>query len=421
MVKTRWYLLVLLIFLLVGIIANIFFYIELSLVITLLMLVGWIVFSWYFLARMKYLGEFRSPHNRSFPIMGSLVFGVLQWYFGHFTILFGENILQMFNVPIVYISGWGLLLASPYLLYGTIVLSKCFSKYDWVYIGRRPVSARKFGLASCFLVGLLETFCTFSLYPAIFAYLDILPLLLGIDIVYTVIRHGIFGRRRSAVMSLGPRPIERPASLDEKPIPVPRPPRRPKPAPKPQARPRLARQQKPSRLPKPQAKPRSTRQQKQSRPPKPQAKPAPARAQAPTRPVKPLHVSPSRGIRVTVPATNPQKKSQMQPSQRPNVAKYEQLRPKASVLSIEDFKCIFCFQITELPADKQRGIVICPHCRHPAHADEFKDWTRNSKLCSRCNSPLSDKFRHKPTIVPASEYIAAMQYFMDKAKKQHSK
>ncbi|HME51155.1 MAG TPA: hypothetical protein VKM55_02970 [Candidatus Lokiarchaeia archaeon] len=402
MVKTRWYLLVLLFFLLVGIIADMFFHVELSLVITSLMLVGWIVFTWYFLARVKYMKEFRSPHNSSFPILGSLVFGLFHWFYGHFTTLFGVNLLQLHNIQNVYISAWGLLFASPYLLYGMIVLANCFRKYDWVYIRRKPVSARKFGLASCFLVGILEIACAFSLYKAIFAYFDILPLLLGIDITYLVIRHGIFGRNAS-VITFGTRSIERPSSLDEKPIAVRQPPRRPKPAPKPQA------------------KSASTRQQKPNRRTKPQIKPGSARNQVQDRNTKPRQGTTSDGIRVTVSTTRSQKRSQIQRSHGPNVAKYEALRPKASVLSIEDFKCIFCFQVPQLPADKQRGFVLCPHCRHPAHADEFKDWTHNSKLCSRCNSPLPDNFRRKPLIVAANEYLAAMQYFMDKAKKQHSK
>ena len=93
------------------------------------------------------------------------------------------------------------------------------------------------------------------------------------------------------------------------------------------------------------------------------------------------------------------------------------LTPKGTVLFKEDFKCIFCFQLPTLPADEKRGIVICPHCRHPAHADEFRSWLKSSRLCSRCDRPISINFIQNIEIIPTPVYIKAMKIIMKKGKK----
>jgi len=92
------------------------------------------------------------------------------------------------------------------------------------------------------------------------------------------------------------------------------------------------------------------------------------------------------------------------------------LRPRGTILFKEDFKCIFCFQLPKLPADEKRGIIICPHCRHPAHADEFKSWLKNSKLCSRCDRPISINFIQNIEIIPTIVYIKAMKVIMKKGR-----
>ena len=90
------------------------------------------------------------------------------------------------------------------------------------------------------------------------------------------------------------------------------------------------------------------------------------------------------------------------------------LKPKAAILNKEDFKCIFCFQLPTLPADEKRGIIICPHCRHPAHADEFRNWLKNSRLCSRCDRPISINFIQHVEIIPTVVYLKAMNVIMKK-------
>ena len=92
------------------------------------------------------------------------------------------------------------------------------------------------------------------------------------------------------------------------------------------------------------------------------------------------------------------------------------LKPKGTILFKEDFKCIFCFQLPKLPADEKRGIIICPHCRHPAHADEFRAWLKSSRLCSRCDRPISINFIRNIEIIPTVVYIKAMKIIMKKRR-----
>jgi hypothetical protein len=92
------------------------------------------------------------------------------------------------------------------------------------------------------------------------------------------------------------------------------------------------------------------------------------------------------------------------------------LKPKGAILYKEDFKCIFCFQLPTLPADQKRGIIICPHCRHPAHADEFKNWFKSSRLCSRCDRPISINFIQHIEIIPTVVYLRAMKVIMKKRR-----
>ena len=92
------------------------------------------------------------------------------------------------------------------------------------------------------------------------------------------------------------------------------------------------------------------------------------------------------------------------------------LKPKGTILFKEDFKCIFCFQLPKLPADEKRGIIICPHCRHPAHADEFKSWLKSSTLCSRCDRLISINFIRNIEIIPTNVYIKAMKVIIKKGR-----
>lgn len=73
-------------------------------------------------------------------------------------------------------------------------------------------------------------------------------------------------------------------------------------------------------------------------------------------------------------------------SQKLTPAILSSLRPSGHHLTEDDFRCIFCY---EFPIEHTRQVVICPHCRHPSHANEFQKWSAVADICSRCNKPIS--------------------------------
>jgi len=103
--------------------------------------------------------------------------------------------------------------------------------------------------------------------------------------------------------------------------------------------------------------------------------------------------------------------SKRKPSKNEMLNRIKKMKPKAGVLNIEDFKCIFCFELPQYPRDKGRGIILCPNCKHPAHADEFKDWLKSSNLCSRCNAEIPHSFKRNPKIVSVKFYTKVIEYF----------
>ncbi len=63
------------------------------------------------------------------------------------------------------------------------------------------------------------------------------------------------------------------------------------------------------------------------------------------------------------------------------------LTPAGRNLTKDDFRCIFCY---EFPVEMNKKVVICPHCRHPAHEHELQRWLGVASICSRCNKPISN-------------------------------
>jgi hypothetical protein len=98
------------------------------------------------------------------------------------------------------------------------------------------------------------------------------------------------------------------------------------------------------------------------------------------------------------------------------ITNFNLYKPRAARLSREDFKCIFCFKLPKFPEDKGRGIILCPNCRYPAHADEFKDWLQRSNLCSRCNAPIPSNYRKHPKTLSVKNYLIILRHFTGNKK-----
>jgi len=103
----------------------------------------------------------------------------------------------------------------------------------------------------------------------------------------------------------------------------------------------------------------------------------------PTRNANRINASSGNSVRVSpaVNAPRPRSVTKMSP------AVVASLTPLGQNLTEDDFRCIFCY---EFPTEADRRVVICPHCKHPAHANEFQKWLAVANLCSRCNKPIAN-------------------------------
>jgi hypothetical protein len=107
-------------------------------------------------------------------------------------------------------------------------------------------------------------------------------------------------------------------------------------------------------------------------------------------PTQPARVTRAQGITRT---TSPRSTVQVVPpinvprrtTRKLSSALIASLTPAGQNITKDDFKCIFCY---EYPTDRQ--VVVCPHCKHPGHADEFQKWLLVSNICSRCNKPINN-------------------------------
>jgi hypothetical protein len=321
---------------------------------------SWVLIGVWMIFSLKLVDSaFNSMQNHAIFVFGTNFIALIFSTWGNFSTLLNESIVDL-PVSWIQVSPWTLLFSVPYLFYGTYAVFACFRKYFFVYIGGKSVSSRKFGVfVIIFNVMFEATYLAF-----LFSYTGTMDI--GLDVVsrhvdpfmvlFVLVSIAIAGR------------YARTPSIPDITTPVPAPAR--------------------------------ARPQPQLAAPRPAPRPAPAahtsNTAAATRPVNVRTVTP-QSVRI----------------ERINI---DELRPKAGVLSREDFKCIFCFNLPKIPDDEHRGVVICPTCKHPAHADEFKEWIRSSSLCSRCDAKIPPSFRKKPKIVSVKVYLDAMKQLSSQIK-----
>ena len=106
---------------------------------------------------------------------------------------------------------------------------------------------------------------------------------------------------------------------------------------------------------------------------------------------RPRSIQPNQSVRVQRPSQTdvrvaPAISVSRKPAQKLTPAIMASLRPAGHHLTRDDFRCIFCY---EFPIEPSRQVVICPHCRHPSHANEFQKWLAVAEICSRCNKSIS--------------------------------
>ena len=401
MVKTKSIALILIAFSIIGIIHGAILN-SVNVFISWLLIGIWLIFSFKVLKNIKQYREYNSPHNTAFFTIAPVFIGIFYSIWGNFTGLLGENLLEDTDL---YLSWWGILFGFPYILYGSISLHRCFKKYNVIYFGTKSVNARKFG----YILGISILFFIIIYWISFYSLIDfyelhLIPLHFLIDLnllallistILIIMIPGLFGTRSQLPQLTRDYITQRTNRLNQLTSP-----RR-------NISPRRYRENfrtTTSSSPTPSTRTVTNRSRSVSHSsrstPTANRRSTTSRSKTSTRSV-------SRGPAGT------QVRSQQSTRKISNFNLY---KPKAGRLSTEDFKCIFCFKLPKFPEDRGRGIILCPKCRYPAHADEFKDWLRSSNLCSRCNAPIPANYRKNPKILTVKNYIVVLKHFVNNKK-----
>ncbi|TXT57989.1 MAG: conserved membrane protein of unknown function [Promethearchaeota archaeon] len=333
----------------------------------------WLMFTVKFFKTIGYYRDLNSPFNTLIFVLSPPAIGLVYSFWGYFTGLFDYNILGTASIGL---SVWNLFFAFPYLMYGIYSLYACFKKFDVVYIYRsKSIKAKTMGYFLFIFIlinGIVILAMNMVISQGFFfltptnPWVDLSLIIVILILIIVFIRYAIFYNKRS-LSELSPELMEQRMRSIE---------RRSRPSSSASSRPR----QRSS------SKSRSTT----------------------TRRVSRTSSKSSKG----------RKPSRIKGKISISDKDLKNYRPKGSILSPEDFKCIFCFEYPRLPQDEGRGVVLCPNCKHPAHADEFKDWHRSSNLCSRCNAVIPPSYRENPKVIPIKVYRKIVKAILEKEKKK---
>jgi len=360
------------IFLIIGAIHGLLSY-SFSNFATWLLIGLWLIFTLKIFGNIKRHREFNSPHNTAFFVIVPLGIGIFYSIWGFYTGILGENLLGG-----VYFSLWSLIFAFPYILFGSYSLYRCFKKYNVIYFGTKAVKARALGYILSFSVLIFILAYWISFYSGIESIpLDLNLLLLLIATILIVIIFGFTNTRSSLPAITRDYIANRTRTINNLTTPTTQ-----------RQRVRTTRVTNPT--PSTRTTTRTTRSRTQS----------------------------SRATPTSRKQTNRSKTSNVTRTTRvkptPKIRDINKFKPRASYLSLEDFKCIFCFKLPKLPEDRGRGVVVCPNCRYPSHADEFLEWSKTSNLCSRCSASIPSSFRRNPRVISIKNYVIIYKQFLKK-------
>ncbi len=383
MLKKKGSAIIFVVFLIIGIIHG-SISISLNIFLTWIFIGLWIIFTIKIFENIKQHREFNSPHNTAFFVIIPLFIGIFYSIWGYFTGILGENLLNGSNL---YFSWWSLIFGFPFIIYGCYSLYRCFKKYNVIYFGTKSVKAKTLGYILTSTVILFIIIYWVMFYAVIEFYnspitplhfsLNLNLLLLFIASLLIFIIYGLASSHRSLPALTRDYITQRTRRINSLSTPT------------------IQRQRvhtttrtnpSPSR--------RTGTQTTTSRSHSSRTTPTSHRQKTKT-----TKTTRSRAVKTT--------------SKAINLARF---KPRASYLSEDDFKCIFCFKLPKLPDDNGRGIIVCPSCRYPAHADEFKDWLRTSNLCSRCSAPIPSKFKQNPRIISIRNYEIIYRHFLKKKR-----
>ncbi|MBA7599894.1 hypothetical protein ES703_06939 [subsurface metagenome] len=367
---------------------------SINVFVTWLLIGIWLIYSFKVLKNIKQYREFNSPHNTAFFTISPVLMGIFYSVWSNFTGLLGENLLESTDL---YLSWWSILFGFPYILYGSISLYRCFKKYNVIHFGRKSIKARIFGFIFGISILLFIIIYWISFYSIIDFYeslitplhflIDLNLLILLISTILLLIGPGLFGARTPLPQLTRDYIARRTSRLNNLTSPTPN-----------RQRQTVRTTTRSSPTPSTRTVTRTTRSVSRSA----RSTPTTNRYSTSSREKK---TTQTVGRRAT--GTPVRRKKTVT-----KISNFNLYKPKAARLSTEDFKCIFCFKLPEYPKDNGRGIILCPKCKYPAHADEFKDWLQSSNLCSRCNTPIPSSFRRNPKIISVKNYLIVIKHFV---------
>ena len=371
----------------------------------------WICISIEYSFKIKKLREYKSSLNNFAFIFGSIGMGIFYAIWGDYTTILTGNLIA----GNINFNAWMIILAIPYMFFSMSLLFLCISKYTSIYFGNKSINARTYIIFASVIYLFIDIFYLLMSQGVIFDTTNIfepetsalnLPILLNLSIlIFYLIIVIISANRRPITLRFSmTRVSNRLTNID----------RRIEDADnfvnsalrgernaQEQARQEKARQVKARQVKACQEKARKRNQKEQERTRIIQAKKAKKSFSSP-RIQSSRSSSSSRIQRSTSSSSKSSRKRELLA-----------MKPKTGMLTKDDFKCIFCFELPTT-SDGHRGIVLCPNCRYPAHVDEFKDWVRNSNLCSRCDGTISSSFRRNPKVISVSEYLRAYKFWKKK-------
>jgi len=366
--------------------------------------------------------QYNSPHNTSSFILGSLFTGLFYSIWGFFTGILGWNLIEFLGL---YLSPWVIIFGFPYLFYGGYLLYSCFTKYSLIYFGNASIKPRKYAIVIIILFLTIEICFTMFFYINLDLFTeyfsptntcpDLTLLIFSFFAIYLLIRHGIFGRRVTVTQ------ISRRIQPDGTIITT----RTTSSSSTSPSGSRRSSQQRVTTIRTPSS--RSTTRQPRSNQELPRltsrtTQQRTSRQGSTTRTRKTSTPRTTQTRKTSTPRiTQTRKRTQTVkttrlPSGSVTKAQFDKYKPKSGILTEEDFKCIFCFKLPNLD-DKDQGIILCPKCKHPAHVNEFKDWAKESNLCSRCNAAFSSNFLKNPPVISIKNYLKIYNYFLKRKKR----
>ncbi len=373
--------LIILLFVLIGSVHGLIS-ISLNIFLTWVFIGLWIFFIIKIFENIKQHREFNSPYNTAFFVILPLFIGIFYSMWGYYTSFFGENLIMNSNI---YFSLWSLIFGFPFVLYGSYSLYRCFKKYNVIYLGRRAVKAKVVGylLSFSIIFGIILYWIIFYSISEFFNSL-LIPLHFSLDLnlliifILTILNLILFGFLN---------PQRRLSPLTREYI--------------------AQRTRRVNALTRPSIHNQRVKTTRRSTSPS-------------TRTVTRSTTASYRSSRITPKSKNNARRTTITTETKKTktnlkIRNINVYKPKAAFLTEEDFKCIFCFKLPKFPQDKGRGIILCPNCRYPSHADEFKDWLKTSNLCSRCSAPIPSSFRRNPRIISIKNYISIYKQILKKA------